>query len=189
VSCSSDPEIRAGWRAIDLAGIGIEVWLPTAENWTAAIHVAGGGGWAGGNHTRVDLLAGAGGAGGTTPSLLSLRQSKAPFSQHRHGHSGPGRRIVCDEPGWKHQHGALNDFAQRGMPEMGDEVETDHEGLLRQAAKYSYWDGLLTGGRQGHKLAQLHPTILTASSLGAPAFNWTRFITTSCTRRSCTCGT
>src|ERR687888_398865 len=37
-------------------GIGIEVWLPTAKNWNRRIHVAGGGGWAGGNQTRTDLL-------------------------------------------------------------------------------------------------------------------------------------
>src|SRR2546425_10090296 len=49
-------------------GIGIEVWLPTRENWNRRIHVAGGGGWAGGNQTSLTLLAGAGGAGSTTPA-------------------------------------------------------------------------------------------------------------------------
>ena len=29
-------------------GIGIEIWLPAPENWNHRIHVAGGGGWAGG---------------------------------------------------------------------------------------------------------------------------------------------
>src|SRR4051812_4888307 len=49
-------------------GIGIEIWLPTPGNWNNRIHVAGGGGWAGGNQTSLAALAGAGGAGGTTPS-------------------------------------------------------------------------------------------------------------------------
>src|SRR5215510_12191211 len=47
-------------------GIGIEIWLPTPANWNRRIHVAGGGGWAGGNQTSLTLLAGAGGAGTTT---------------------------------------------------------------------------------------------------------------------------
>src|SRR3954470_12389987 len=50
------------------AGIGIEVWLPAPEKWNRRIHVTGGGGWAGGTHTSLTALPGAGGAGGTTPS-------------------------------------------------------------------------------------------------------------------------
>jgi feruloyl esterase len=46
-----------------------------------------------------------------------------------------------------------------------------------KAAKYVYWDGFSTGGRQGHKLAQLHPDDFDGILAGAPAFNWTRFIT------------
>ena len=37
--------------------------------------------------------------------------------------------------------------------------------------------GFSTGGRQGHKLAQLHPDDFDGILAGAPAFNWTRFIT------------
>jgi len=44
-------------------------------------------------------------------------------------------------------------------------------------AKYAYWDGFSTGGRQGHKLAQLHPEDFDGILAGAPAINWTRFIT------------
>src|SRR5437879_8180191 len=49
-------------------GIGIEVWLPSRANWNRRIHVAGGGGWAGGSQTSLTVLACACGAGGTTPS-------------------------------------------------------------------------------------------------------------------------
>jgi feruloyl esterase len=43
--------------------------------------------------------------------------------------------------------------------------------------QYAYWDGFSTGGRQAHKLAQLHPGDFDGILAGAPAFNWTRFIT------------
>jgi feruloyl esterase len=72
-------------------GIGIEVWLPARENWNRRIHVAGGGGWAGGNQTSLTLLAGAGGAGGTTPSPSFIATVEGAVSANTDtGHSGPG---------------------------------------------------------------------------------------------------
>src|SRR5882724_5853072 len=50
------------------AGIGIEMWLPAPLNWNSRIHVAGGGGWAGGNQTSLTVLTGAGGFAGTNPA-------------------------------------------------------------------------------------------------------------------------
>ena len=44
-------------------------------------------------------------------------------------------------------------------------------------AAYSYRDGFSTGGRQGHKEAQANPADFDGILAGAPAFNWTRFIT------------
>jgi feruloyl esterase len=43
--------------------------------------------------------------------------------------------------------------------------------------RYAYWDGFSTGGRQGYKLAQRYPKDFDGILAGAPAFNWTRFIT------------
>src|SRR3989442_10686099 len=71
--------------------MGIEVWLPSRENWNRRIHVAGGGGWAGGNQTSLTLLAGAGGAGGTTPSPSFIATVEGAVSANTDtGHSGPG---------------------------------------------------------------------------------------------------
>jgi Tannase and feruloyl esterase len=44
-------------------------------------------------------------------------------------------------------------------------------------AKWSYFDGFSTGGRQGHKLAQAFPGDYDGILAGAPAFNWSKFIT------------
>src|SRR2546430_1407584 len=70
-----------------------------------------------------------------------------------------------------------NDFAQRGIHEMAVKSKQITKASYDKAAKYSYWDGFSTGGRQGHKLAQLHPNDFDGILAGAPAFNWTRFIT------------
>jgi len=64
-----------------------------------------------------------------------------------------------------------------GHPRDGREDETNYGAYYGKDAKYSYWDGFSTGGRQGHKLAQLHPEDFDGILAGAPAFNWTRFIT------------
>ncbi len=70
-----------------------------------------------------------------------------------------------------------NDFAQRGIHEMAVKTKQITRAYYGKDAKYAYWDGFSTGGRQGHKLAQLHPDDFDGILAGAPAFNWTRFIT------------
>lgn len=159
-------------------GIGIEVWLPTRANWNRRIHVAGGGGWAGGNQTNVNLLAGAGGAGGTTPAPSFIATVEGAVSANTDtGHSGPGGGSFAMNPDGSINTVLWNDFAQRGIHEMAVKTKQITKAYYGKAAKYSYWDGFSTGGRQGHKLAQLHPDDFDGILAGAPAFNWTRFIT------------
>src|SRR5882724_9028913 len=159
-------------------GIGIEVWLPTSENWNRRIHVAGGGGWAGGNQTSLTLLAGAGGAGGTTPSPSFIATVEGAVSANTDtGHSGPGGGSFAMNPDGSINAVLWNDFAQRGIHEMAVKAKEITKAYYGKAAKYAYWDGFSTGGRQGHKLAQLHPDDFDGILAGAPAFNWTRFIT------------
>src|SRR2546425_2968675 len=159
-------------------GIGIEVWLPTRENWNRRIHVAGGGGWAGGNQTSLTLLAGAGGAGSTTPAPSFIATVEGAVSANTDtGHSGPGGGSFAMNPDGSINTVLWNDFAQRGIHEMAVKTKQITKAYYGKAAKYSYWDGFSTGGRQGHKLAQLHPDDFDGILAGAPAFNWTRFIT------------
>src|SRR2546427_6334161 len=159
-------------------GIGIEVWLPTRENWNRRIHVAGGGGWAGGNQTSLTALAGAGGAGGTTPSPSFIATVEGAVSANTDtGHSGPGGGSFAMNPDGSIDTVLWNDFAQRGIHQMAVKTKQITKAYYGKAAKYSYWDGFSTGGRQGHKLAQLTPHGFDGILAGAPAFNWTRFIT------------
>jgi hypothetical protein len=159
-------------------GIGIEVWLPTPANWNHRIHVAGGGGWAGGNQTSLTLLAGAGGAGSTTPAPSFIATVEGAVSANTDtGHSGPGGGSFAMNPDGSINTVLWNDFAQRGIHQMAVKAKELTKAYYGKAANYVYWDGFSTGGRQGHKLAQLHPDDFDGILAGAPAFNWTRFIT------------
>ena len=163
-------------------GIGIELWLPTPANWNHRIHVAGGGGWAGGNQTSLTLLAGAPatgtGAGTTTPTPSFIATVEGAVSANTDtGHSGPGGGSFAMNPDGSINTVLWNDFAQRGIHEMAVKAKQITRAYYGKDAKYAYWDGFSTGGRQGHKLAQLHPDDFDGILAGAPAFNWTRFIT------------
>jgi len=163
-------------------GIGIEIWLPTPANWNHRIHVAGGGGWAGGNQTSLTLLAGAPaagtGAGTTTPTPYFIAAVEGAVSANTDtGHSGPGGGSFAMLPDGSINEVLWNDFAQRGIHQMAVKAKQLTKAYYGKDAKYSYWDGFSTGGRQGHKLAQLHPDDFDGILAGAPAFNWTRFIT------------
>ena len=159
-------------------GIGIEVWLPTPANWNHRVHVAGGGGWAGGNQTSLILLSGTGPAGGTTAGPWFIATVEGAVSANTDtGHSGPGGGSFAMNPDGSINTVLWNDFAQRGIHEMAVKTKQLTKAYYGKDAKFAYWDGFSTGGRQGHKLAQLHPDDFDGILAGAPAFNWTRFIT------------
>src|SRR5262245_55865877 len=162
------------------AGIGIEVWLPTRANWNKRIHVIGGGGWAGGVQTSLTLLAGAGGPNLTaptpTPSIVATVEGAVSASTDT-GHTITGTGSFAMNPDGTINTVLWNDFAQRGIHQMAVKTKELTKAYYGKDAKYTYWDGFSTGGRQGHKLAPVHPQHLDGIVAGAPAINWTRFIT------------
>jgi hypothetical protein len=160
------------------AGIGIEVWLPARANWNRRIHVIGGGGWAGGVHANVALLAGAGGAGGATssPRIASTIEGAVSASTDT-GHSATGSGSFAMNPDGTINTVLWDDFARRGIHQMAVKTKALTQAYYGRPARYAYFDGFSTGGRQGHKLAQVHPEDFDGILAGAPAFNWTRFIT------------
>lgn len=158
-------------------GIGIEVWLPSRDNWNRRVHVLGGGGWAGGVHTSLTLLAGAGGDGTTASPATVATVEGAVSASTDTGHSGPGGGSFAMNPDGTINTVLWNDFAQRGIHQMAVKTKALARAYYGKREKYAYWEGFSTGGRQGHKLAQLHPRDFDGILAGAPAFNWTRFIT------------
>jgi feruloyl esterase len=70
-----------------------------------------------------------------------------------------------------------NDFAERSLHELADKTKALAKAYYGKPQRYAYWDGFSTGGRQGLKLAQVYPDDFDGILSGAPAINWTRFIT------------
>lgn len=149
-------------------GIGIEVWLPATTAWNSKIHNLGGGGWAGGTQASTTLIgstqaaatAGTGYAVGTTDTGHSV--SNGTFAMRQDG----GINTTL----W-------TDFAERSLHELAVKSKALVQAYYGKAQQYAYWNGCSTGGRQGYKIAQEHPDDYDGYLVGAPAFNWTKFIT------------
>lgn len=72
--------------------------------------------------------------------------------------------------------GLLTDFASRSLHDMtvaGKQIVTSFYG---HSARYSYWNGCSTGGRQGLMEAQRYPADYNGILADAPAINWNHFI-------------
>jgi pimeloyl-ACP methyl ester carboxylesterase len=158
-------------------GIGIEVWLPAPAQWNQTIRAFGSGGWAGGYYADPTRL---GQSGGGNEMFLGAVQKGYAVSGSDHGHGGSvsGRNASFA----MNPDGTINtvlwrDFAERSMLEQALKTKTVVKAYYGKAHAKAYFDGFSTGGRQGYKLAQKYPEQYDGILAGAPAFNWTRFIT------------
>lgn len=151
------------------AGIGIEIWLPSTGDWNQRIRNLGGGGWAGGNQSSTVLV------GSTQAAAVAATGYVAGTTDTGHAVGGTGAFAM-------RQDGGINstlwtDFAQRSLHELAVKSKALARAYYGSAQQYAYWEGCSTGGRQGYKIAQEHPDDYDGYLVGAPAFNWTRFIT------------
>jgi feruloyl esterase len=162
------------------AGIGIEVWLPTGANWNERIRAYGSGGWAGSAQTDLTLIGG-GGDGNDLHVAAAGQGYVVATSDHGHA-SALGPLAALDASFGLNPDGTINttlwrDFAERSLHEMAVKSKALARHYYGKAHKYAYWEGYSTGGRQGLKLAQVHPDDFDGIVAGAPAINWSRFIT------------
>jgi hypothetical protein len=149
-------------------GIGIEVWLPAPGAWNTKIQNIGGGGWAGGNQASTSLIGNAG-AAATAAAGFAVGTTDT-------GHSIGNGSFAMKEDGGINV-ALWTDFAERSLHELAVKTKALVEGYYGKTAQYAYWNGCSTGGRQGYKIAQTHPDDYNGYLVGAPAFNWTKFIT------------
>lgn len=159
------------------AGIGIEVWLPTSANWNQRIRAYGSGGWAG--SYEADITQVGGGGDGNDVHLAAAGKGYVVVTSD-HGHADPFGAIGASfamKPDGTINTTLWKDFAERSLHEMADKSKALAKLFYGKAHKYAYWDGFSTGGRQGLKLAQVYPNDFDGILSGAPAINWTRFIT------------
>jgi hypothetical protein len=161
-------------------GVGIEVWLPSPNRWNERIRAFGSGGWAGGRHTdptRIGYenasfqpLHLAAVANGYAVVLSDHGKTTAPYT------GGSNASFLMNPDGTTNQV-AWKDFAERAIHEMADKSKALTRLYYAKAHRHAYWDGFSTGGRQGFKAAQVYPGDYDGILAGAPAINWTNFIT------------
>lgn len=158
-------------------GIGIEVWLPARNQWNLTIRSFGSGGWAGGYYADTTRI---GQNGGGNEMFLGAVQKGYAVSGTDHGHGGSvsGRNASFG----MNPDGSINtvlwhDFAERSLLEQSLKTKAVVKAYYGKSQSKAYFDGFSTGGRQGYKLAQKYPEQYDGILAGAPAFNWTRFIT------------
>src|SRR5439155_23913909 len=70
----------------------------------------------------------------------------------------------------------VGDFAERSLRELATKAKAVIRAYYGAPARYSYWNGCSTGGRQGLMAAQRFPEEYDGLVIGAPAINWDRFI-------------
>ena len=154
------------------AGIGIEVWLPGKTAWNNRIHVLGGAGWAGGLQTSSTAFAG--GFGVNPWDVAGSEGAVSATTDTGHVDGNPNFLMNADGTintvGW-------NEFSERGIHEMTAKAKALALAYFGSAAKYTYWHGGSTGGRQGLKQAQAYPEDFDGIIANSPAINWTRFTT------------
>lgn len=161
------------------AGIGIEVWLPSQANWNNRIHIKGGGGWAGTPQASLTVLAGAAPDSAGSPADTALREGAVSASTDA-GHVGSPP--VADGSFTLKPDGTVNtalwqDFSERAIHEMALKTKALTKAYYGRDAKFSYWNGFSTGGRQAMKEAQANPADFDGILAGAPAINWSKFQT------------
>ncbi|HAX23399.1 MAG TPA: tannase/feruloyl esterase family alpha/beta hydrolase [Hydrogenophaga sp.] len=158
-------------------GIGIEVWLPARDQWNQTIRAYGSGGWAGGFYADPTRI---GQSGGGNAIFLGAVQKGYAVSGSDHGHGGSvsGRNAsFAMNPDGSVNTVLWQDFAERSLLEQALKTKAVVKAYYSKAQAKAYFDGFSTGGRQGYKLAQKFHAQYDGILAGAPAFNWTRFIT------------
>ncbi len=132
------------------------VWLPVT-GWTGRFLGAGGGGYA------MNL----------GDSTLAVGVKRGFASANTDG--GVGFDINTPAA-WAGDKELVKNFASRSLHDMAVAGKAVTASYYGKPAKYAYWDGCSTGGRQGMVSAQRFPDDYDGINADAPAINWDRFV-------------
>jgi feruloyl esterase len=138
--------------------VNVDVWLPIG-GWNGRFQGVGGGGYAGGFPQALAGPVSQGYAAGSTDT----------------GHPGGGGGFALDANGhlnWP----LIRDFAYLGIHDMTVVGKAVTAAFFGRLARFAYWNGCSTGGRQGLSEAQRYPDDYDGILSAAPAINWSRFI-------------
>lgn len=153
------------------AGIGIEILLPAANRWNERIRAYGNSGWAGSSQSSLTAVA--------SDDLHAAAAGKGfVVATSDHGHVGsPIDGSFAMNPDGSINTTGWQDFSERSLHEVAVKTKLLTRLFYGRDARYAYWDGFSTGGRQALKLAQTFPKDFDGILAGAPAINWTRYHT------------
>jgi feruloyl esterase len=133
------------------SAIQFEVWLPEA-GWNGKLHVVGNGGLAG----TISYAA----------MADALRDGFATASTDT-GHT------AAEPPSWLEDRERLIDYSYRGLHLTTVDAKAIVQSYYTQAAKYAYYSGCSTGGKQGLMEAQRYPSDFDGILAGDAANYWT----------------
>lgn len=151
-------------------GIGIEVWLPSAAKWNRRLHLLGGAAMAGGPQTSLTGFADA----PTASPWRVAGEEGAVAATTDTGHPAGNSSFLMNPDGTINTLG-WNEFAERGIHQMTLKAKALASAYFAAPARYTYWHGGSTGGRQGLKQAQKYPEDFDGIIATSPAINWSRF--------------
>lgn len=149
-------------------GIGIEVWLPSKEEWNNRIQFSGGSGWQGGDHGNPQRIATFSRSSGS-PAVAAAEGWVSATTDTGHAITGTGAFAI--NPDGSINKVLWNDFSERGIHEMALKTKLLTTAFYGRPAERSYYNGFSTGGRQGLKFAQRFPDVFDGILSGAPAIN------------------
>jgi len=158
-------------------GIGIEVWLPSAEKWNGRFHALGGGGMSGrlGDGTLIAEIAGKEGAVSAFTDVGHRSFIGTRFDMIR---------SAVDSSYLLNPDGKLSAFhwaasGNRGIHELAVKTKALIRHYYGRPVRYSYFQAGSNGGRQGHVAAQNHPKDFDGIYSGAPAINFNELLTSA----------
>lgn len=130
--------------------IEVELWMPVRGNWNGKYQAVGGGGWVGSFNFN---------------GMLNALQQGYATSSTDTGHKGGDAAFAVGHPE------KVVDFAYRAVHEMAIKSKAIMTAFYGRGARYSYWNGCSTGGRQGIMEAVHYPEDFDGVIAGAPANN------------------
>ncbi|KAK0935148.1 hypothetical protein LTR29_013248 [Friedmanniomyces endolithicus] len=146
--------------------VNVYVWLPL-EDWNGRFLGQGGGGWTAGWEMSLAPSVAAGYAVAITDAGHQVIYSLADMNNTQ--------SWTLTSPGninWV----LLQDFASRALDDLPKVAQQVIKAFYGEPAKYSYWSGCSTGGRQGLMSAQRYPKDYDGIVAAAPAINWATFV-------------
>lgn len=153
------------------AGIGIEILLPDPGHWNERIRAFGNSGWAGSLQSSLSTIA-------SNDLHVAAAGKGFVVATSDHGHTGsPANGSFAMNPDGSINTTGWHDFSERSLHELAVKTKLITRLFYGREARYAYWDGFSTGGRQGLKFAQAFPEDFDGILAGAPAINWTRYHT------------